>query len=314
MFAPLIGIPYPWLTYQRLAQLDEHGIEFLSHLGGSVPSELAPYNINHNLLNAYQFDADLDPDQFMEAYAIKHAGAENADRLISVWKLTEEAILAFPNVSALYSTIGFTWYRLWVRPLVPDIEAIPQEERDYYEDFMCTTPHNPNNVDLSRDVLFHLIKAEKAKLMVNRIDESVWVKLDQAIQLLGEAAEGILFDQKIRLQALRCWMMTQRNVASWVELVYGYMDSQNVNDKNLCRIKLKETIEKEIQNSEDLLSLLNSGIEFMALTDQGETPLVYGSNISELLVKRMDLMNRHIEDEPFIDHDYIERKAGEPIY
>ncbi|MCK7523950.1 MAG: hypothetical protein MZV64_43165 [Ignavibacteriales bacterium] len=72
------------------------------------------------------------------------------------WALAEEAVIWRSRTPrTLYSTIGFTWYRLWARPFVPNIEAIPPAERAYYEDFMCTTPHNPNNVDLSRDVLFH---------------------------------------------------------------------------------------------------------------------------------------------------------------
>ena len=79
-----------------------------------------------------------------------------ADTLLQAWSLVEDAIEAFPHVSALYSMYGFVWYRLWVRPLVPNIEAIPLEERAYYQNHMCTTPHNPNNVDLARDVLFQL--------------------------------------------------------------------------------------------------------------------------------------------------------------
>ena len=313
MFAPLLGIPYPWLTHQRLKQLCDNGVESLSHMGGSVPPELAPYNVNHNLLNAFQYDCNMDPDEFIRSYAMKHAGNENAEVLISAWKLTEEAILGFPNVSNLYSTIGFSWYRLWVRPLVPNIEAIPQEERDYYENFMCTTPHNPNNVDLSKDVLFQLSTAEKSKVLVKRIDKSVWSKLDKAIKILGESSEGILYDQRIRLQALRCWIMTQRNIASWIELVYGYMNSRGIEKRKKIKLKLKDTIQKEIVNTEVLLNLLDSGVEFMAVTDKGETPLVYGNNMDELLIKRLVLMSKHIEDEPFIDHEYTQRKAGEPI-
>ena len=314
MFAPLIGIPYPWLTHQRLKQLDENGIDYLSHLGGSVPSELAPYNINHDILKAYQFDEELDPGQFVKSYAIKHAGSEKADKLISVWKLAEEAILAFPNVSALYSTIGFAWYRLWARPLVPNIEAIPQEDRDYYENFMCTTPHNPNNIDLSRDVLFKLIPEDKARNLRERIDLYVWEPLDKAIGMLEDEKEGMLFDQKIRLKALKCWIMTQRNVASWVDSVYGYMNAKSADEKMFTRDRLRDTMHEEIENSGDLLELLNSEVPFMALTDQGETPLVYGSNLSLLLIKKVKLMTQYIDDEPFVDHDYIERKAGEAIY
>ena len=313
MFAPLLGIPYPWLTYQRLKQLKSNGVNLLSHMGGSVAPELAPYNINHHLLNAFQYDNEMNPDDFVLNYARKHVGEADAGILIKVWKLTEEAILAFPNVSALYSTIGFSWYRLWARPLVPNIEAIPQVERDYYENFMCTTPHNPNNVDLGKDVLFRLITPEKGKVLMDRIDLYVWDPLDKAIEILEDAKDGILFDQKIRLQALKCWMMTQRNVASWVNSVYGYMESTDPDDKRFNRDTLKDTIQKEISNTENLLDLFDSGVEFMALTDKGETPLVYGDNLDELLLKKMALMEKYINDEPFIDHDYTERKAGEPI-
>ena len=45
------------------------------------------------------------------------------------WGLAEEAILSYPNVTPLYSGFGFVWYRLWARPFVPDIEAIPMAEK-----------------------------------------------------------------------------------------------------------------------------------------------------------------------------------------
>ncbi len=72
-------------------------------------------------------------------------------------------------------------------------------------------------------------------------------------------------------------------------------------------------IHKEIENSKELIRLLETDIDFMALTDQGETPLIYGSNLRELLSMRIELMQKHIDDEPYIDHNYIERKAGELI-
>ena len=127
-------------------------------------------------------------DDEIARLARRWAGDELAPALFRAWKLAEEAMLAFPNISTLYSTIGFTWYRLWARPFVPNIEAIPREERAYYEDFMCTTPHNPNNVDLSRDVLFRLTTPEKSALDVERMDAGVWKPLDQAIALLESAA------------------------------------------------------------------------------------------------------------------------------
>ena len=178
---------------------------------------------------------------------------------------------------------------------------------------MCTTPHNPNNVDLGKDVLFRLITPEKGAWLRQSIDQNVWEPLDRAIELLEEAKEGILFDQKIRIEALKCWMMTQRNVAAWVNYVYGYMESADSEGRALNKEKVKGVILAEVKNTKALLNLLDSGIEFMAVTEKGETPLVYGDNLTKLLMNKLALMEQHMDDDPFIDHNYIERKAGEPI-
>jgi hypothetical protein len=71
-----------------------------------------------------------------------------------------------------------------------------------------------------------------------------------------------------------------------------------------------DLIGKEIANSEEIMRLLDSGIEFMATTDLGETPLMHGRNLKDSLRKRIELMKRHAGDDPFIDHDYTMRMAG----
>jgi hypothetical protein len=320
LFDPLIGIPYPSLTHQRLKMMYENGVRFLACTGGIPPPELVPHDINQEVIHTFQYEPDMDIDAFIENMALKWTGGGNADVLLKAWKLTEKAILAFPIVTPLYSTYGFTWYRLWARPLVPDIEKIPQEQRDYYENFMCTTPHNPNNVDLSRDVLFHLTDPEKSDRDMERIDANVWGPLNSAITELEQALNKapsdpgestVLYEQWIRIKALKCWMTTQRNIAAWITGVYGYMNAGNEKSKSAARKRVVDLIQQEIDNSNALCELLDSGVEFMAMTDQGETPLVYGKNLKELLKVRISLMEKHIHDEPFIDHGYMERKAGE---
>ncbi len=320
LFDPLVGIPYPNLTFRRLKMLHQNGVELLACTGGISPPELVPHDINQEVIHSFQYDPDMDIDGFLEKTAMKWAEGGNVNALVDAWKLTDEAILAFPNVSPLYSTYGFTWYRLWARPLVPDIEKIPQEQRDYYENFMCTTPHNPNNVDLSRDVLFYLTNPDKSKQDMERIDAHVWDPLNKAIQVLEQALNktamvpgenNVLYDQWIRIKALKCWMKTQRNIAAWITGVYGYMDAKSEKLKSIERNRVRDLIRQEIDNSKILCDLFESGVEFMAMTDQGETPLIYGKNLKELMKVRISLMENHIDDEPFIDHGYMERKAGE---
>ena len=133
---------------------DTHGN--VAHLGGTPLPGIVPFDPNHEMVGAFQFDPKLDIDRETERMAERKVGSELSSTLLSAWSDAEEAILAYPNAIPLYSMYGFVWYRLWARPFVPNIEAIPESERAYYQEFMCTTPHNPNNVDLSRDVLFHL--------------------------------------------------------------------------------------------------------------------------------------------------------------
>jgi hypothetical protein len=322
MFAPLLGVPYPTLTWRRLKLLRDGGVDALANVGGTCPPGLVPLNVNHEILRRFQFDAALDIEAAVADVAGRWGGAEFGPVLTKAWALAEEAILAFPNTSTLYSTIGFTWYRLWARPFVPNIEAIPPAERAYYEDFMCTTPHNPNNVDMSRDVLFTLLTPEKSARDLERIDAFVWTPLNHAIDLLAsrEAEAGdalgpsnVVVDQAVRLRALRCWIMTHRNLSAWVAGVYGWLGATDGSERARWRTVLDRMIAREIANSRDLAVLVDSGVEFMATTGLGESPLMHGRNLKALLARRIVLMERHANDDPFIDHGYMERVAGRPL-
>jgi hypothetical protein len=317
MFEPLLGIPYPFLTWDKLKRMYDAGVTSLAQMGGTFPPELVPYNINHEVLRTFIFNTAGDPEEEVRKIAAGWSDLEYADIIVKAWRLTEQAILGFPNISSLYSAMGFTWYRLWVRPLVPDIEVIPQAERDYYEEYMCTTPHNPNNVDLAKDVLFTLISGDKAARDVLRIDENVWKYIDEAIEILGEAdyedAPDIIHDQLIRIKALRCWIMTSRNVAGWVSSVHGYLSTESEVKRGTFRSSLRGMMESEIENCLSLLEILEEGVEFMAMTGDGETPLVHGMNIKENIREKIRLMQEHMDDEPYIDPGYIERKSGSAI-
>jgi hypothetical protein len=317
MFEPLMGIPYPYLTWEKLFKMFSQGVTNLAQMGGTFPPGKVPFNLNHEVVRSFLFNPSGDPEPEIFGIAVKWGGKDNAGVLTEAWKLTEKAILGFPNVSSLYSALGFTWYRLWVRPFVPDIEALSTEERAYYEEFMCTTPHNPNNIDLGRDVLFQIVNEEKAGKDVLRIDENVWKYIDEAIEILENAdcedAPEIIHDQLIRIKALRCWIMTNRNVAAWVSAVHGFMATQNELKKESFREAVRSLMELEIKNSFSLLELLSDDVEFMVLTDKGETPLVHGLNIKDNIRKRIALMQDHIDDEPHIDPDYIQKMSGKPL-
>lgn len=320
---PLLGIPFPWLTYEKLKAASSIGVLTLAHVGGIHPPDKVPYAVNQEIFRRFQLNASLDIDKAVFDIALNYAGENHASDLVKGWKLVEQAIRSFVPLS-IYSHYGVVWQRLFVRPLVPDIGRIPEKERAYYERFMCTSVHNPNKVDLAKDVLFDLISKEYAQKAFTRIDKNVWSPIDSAIDLFsskmdetvntGEKEAGAVFhDQYFRARALRCLYVTLRNTAVWIYAVHEYLDSINPERKADCRSLLDAMMKQETQNCRELIELWETaGIEWMIISGDTETAFIYGKNFPQLLEKKIALMEKHRRDEPFVDPDYMFRLANDP--
>ncbi len=184
--------------------------------------------------------------------------------------------------------------------------------------------HNPNKVDLAKDVLFELVPTPLAVKAVQRIDRGVWKPLDAAVALFktaldaakaaGDETAGPAFrDQWVRARALRCWFETQRNAAAWIASVHGWMEAGGAARKKALRADLDEAVGREIANAEAMLELWNEpGVEWMMAAEVGETAFIHGTNFGDLLRRKIALMRRHRRDEPRIDPDYMFRLPGGP--
>ena len=170
----------------------------------------------------------------------------HAGTLVTAWDKVEDALANMPYLP-LFSNFGFVWYRLWIRPFVPDIEAIPKQERDYYERFMVTMPNNSNMNDLGKDVLFQLVDEASGSYMADAFDREVLPRFNDALQYVDEqlAQHGpapsffldVFRDLRERIRIARCWAMTQRNLCTWVKNVYRYLDSEKDDEKAQCEKK-----------------------------------------------------------------------------
>jgi hypothetical protein len=320
---PLLGIPFPWLTFEKLQAFTEQGVKTLAHVGGIHPPDKVPYAVNQEIFRLFQLNPSLGIEEAVQKMALRYAGRANADDLVEGWRLVEQAIRAFIPLS-IYSHYGVVWQRLFVRPLVPDIDRIPDSERAYYESHMCTSIHNPNKVDLAKDVLFELVTKDYAHMAFSRIDENVWTPLESAIihfkekkdkakSAGGQKAASVFEDQYFRARALKCLYTTLRNTAVWIYAVHEYRDSENPEVKTGCRKLLDEMFEKEIQNCRELIELWNgSPIEWMIVSGAEETPFIHAENFAQLLEKKITLMENHSKDEPSIDPDYMFRVKNNP--
>ena len=310
----LLGIPSPWLAAEEVRALRAAGFDKAQVTVD--PQPLAPYDVNREVLRALNFDPEANVDSAVMAAAVRFAGKRGAPALVRAWRLADAAVRGFPSIM-LYgdNNWGFPWYRLLVRPFAPDIERIPEAERAYYEKFMTVTFNNPNLVDLGVDILWTLLTTEQADAAVAQADSKTWKPLDEAIAALteavgetGDAVRAVFTDQLDRLRALRCYFRTLRNTAAWVAGVHGCLEAEDPAEKARRRKAVRAMVDDEIANARDLAALFESSTTpFMPVDPTGETFNMYGANLPELIGRKIALMERHRDDEPRVDPDFMWR-------
>ena len=312
---PLYGIPYPWLTYDKLRSAKANAVTHLSHLGGIQPPDRVPFAVNQEIFRLFQFNKDLDIEAAVNSIAETYAGEEQGSSLVEGWRLMEGAIRKVMPLP-VYSHYGVVWQRLFVRPLVPDIDRIPEEERAYYEKYMCTSTHNPNRVDLSKDVLFDLISPEYARSVMESMDADVLPLLDKGIDLFQrkgeETKKAVFIDQLVRCRALKCLYETLRNTAAWIFSVHTWLSSSDAEVRKKCRSILADLMDREMANTRELLDLWENARAEWLVVGCWETPFIHGKNFGENLKRKLTLMAKYRNSDPYIDPDYMFRISGNP--
>jgi hypothetical protein len=310
----LLGIPSPWLAAEEVRSLRAAGFDKAQVTVDPAP--LAPHDVNREVLRALNFDPDANVDSVVMAAAVRLVGKRAAPALVRAWRLCDAAVRGFPSIM-LYgdNNWGFPWYRLLVRPFAPDIEKIPEPERAYYEKYMTVTFNNPNLVDLGTDILWTLMTREQADAAVAQADRAAWKPLDEAIGVLGESvrtaageARAVFADQLDRVRAARSYFRTLRNTAAWVAGVHGFIEAKDAAEKDRRRAAVRAMVDDEIANAKELAALFESSkTRFMPVDPTGETFNMYGGNLPELIRRKVALMEKHRDDEPRIDPDFMWR-------
>jgi hypothetical protein len=310
----VIGMPFPRLLYERLqaVRMSGHG----AVLSGANPETLAPFDINNEVIRSVQFFPSQPIDDLLQQSATLLLGEDRAQDLMKLWELADSAVRAYPP-DIPCSTFGFPWFRFWVRPFVPDIDAISEEERAYYERFLLATFNNPARVDFNNDMMWNFLSVDEARARKQQVDESVIPPLREAVQLSEELAEhlppavpgrAVLRDLHDRLVAMLCYYTTMRNSVAWTEAVHGFIGAGTEERKEKYRALCQAMVENELENTRRLLELWEgSDVQCIPVSRTGESLHIYGANFGELLKKKIELMERHKMDEPRIDPEYMWR-------
>jgi hypothetical protein len=312
--ASVIGVPAPWQTWACLQALTERGFTCIEV--DLDPPALAERDVNREAVRAFQLSLAPDPDAWLPGLAERWVGQAAAPALLAIWHASDRTVAAMP-VLPLYGGLGFTWYRFWVRPFVPDIGKIPEAERAYYEDHCLTTFNNPHRVDLGADMLWEIHGQAECDRLRPQFDAAIQGPLVRALELARHAVDqhgpdtptGAFFRETLeRLQAYSHFAVTQRNIVAWIAGVHGYLEAGDAKEKQRRLSQVREMVASELENTRGLLQLWRTAsVDFMAVHETAETTHMYGPNFGELLEKKIALMEKYGHHLPYIDPDYMWR-------
>jgi len=311
---PLLGLPFPRLLHAKLTAMRETGLTRISCYGGLANAAKSPYWPNPVVIQAAQFFPDKPVDEVLRDFATRLVGEAHADKVTDAWREFEAALVWQPLVG-LYCAFGFCWQRTWDRPFVPDLEAVPAAEREYYERHGCFQHNNPSLADLGKDVLFDLITRESGAKMAADMDREVLgrlrpliAKIDGQLKGLGGEPLEVLTDLRDRVRAYLHWVISLRNVCAWCECVYGYLNATDEPTQSACERKLQTAIDLELANIHGLIDLLSTTkSEVLVVSGVAENTFFYGENLVEHLKTKIRLTEKYRHHKPRIDRDILWR-------
>jgi hypothetical protein len=322
---PLLGLPFPRMLHEKFTAMRGAGLSRISCLGGLTNTAQAPYWPNPVVIRAAQFFPEKPVEQVLTDYAASLVGAVHAPTLTTAWQDFENALMWQPLVG-LYCAFGFCWQRTWDRPFVPDLEAVPALEREYYERHGCFQHNNPSLVDLGKDVLFDLITKDSGGKMAADMDREVLPRLHALIARLQPLAAAqvqapgaprgaspevaaVFADLRDRVRAYLHWVTSLRSVCAWCASVYTYLDEKSdAATKAAAEKALQASIDLELTNIRGLIGLLETTkSEVLVVSGVAENTFFYGENLVAHLKTKVRLTEKYRHHKPRIDRDIMWR-------
>jgi hypothetical protein len=317
--AIVLGIPAPWFINNKLNSILDAGLDRISV--SIDPPSLSPWDINRDVVKWVQFNGTASPDDMIRKRAKEWVGDDHAADLVELWKKTDRAVRLFPEVPLYSNHWAFEMYRFWVRPYVPDIGRVSESDREYYEKYSMATFNNPHRVDFGKDVLWDIITREQGGNIIEQYDNQCKPALNSAVELAvqlvdrvneGSRAKIVFTDLRDRVLALECLYRSLRNIGAWVAGVHGYIEAENGQERAASYRIVEEMLDDELENARNLLALWEkTDVEFIPIHAYGETWHEYGENLGELIRRKIVLMEKHRNDKPYIDPEFMWRMPAD---
>ncbi len=316
---PVMGIPSPWLAFEKLSNIQTEGhVQDLIHRGGIQTEAFVPNFITNEVLRAFMFEgSNLDVD----ALIIRRAKAwtkdnNEAEALVKAWRLCDSAVR---DVKPLAWSVNFisgrTLWRRLVRPIVPNQSLLTMEDKSYYERFEFTVgATDPGWIDNFYMGWSRMVRDDVAHEALSNFDNNSLPKLREAIRIMNayEPLSETARDVRDRIRAFNHMLTTDRNLIEVQEAIHACLAENKMHpEKSLHRDRIRLAMENELDNLHQFIELLESSpSKLIQVTSGVETTFIHRAPFSHLLKLKLDRMVRHMDDPPGPWFDELTQPGG----
>lgn len=316
---PILGVPSPWLAYEKLCNIQTEGrVQDLIHRGGIQTEVFVPNFITNEVVRAFLFEgSDLDVDALIarRAKAWTKDDAE-AETLVRAWRLCDSAVR---DVDVLAWTVNFvsgrTLWRRMVRPIVPNQALLTLEDKCYYNHLEFTVGHtDPAWIDQFYIGWRRMVPDDEAHAALDNFDDKLLPKLREAISILNacEPLSDTARDVRDRIRTFYHVSVTDRNLIEVQEAIHACLaESRERPERSLHRRRIRRAMENELGNVREFIELLESSPStLIPVTSWEETTFIHRAPLSHLLRLKLDRMQRHLDDPPGPWFDELKQPGG----
>lgn len=316
---PVLGIPSPWLVYEKLCDIQSNGkVQDLILRGGIQSEVFVPNFITNEVIRAFQFQgAKLDVDALISSRAKAWTKSKGeAKALVDAWRLCDSAVR---DVNILAWTVNFisgrTCWRRMVKPIVPNQSLLTIEDKSYYKRFEFTVGESdPGWIDNFYMGWGRMVKDNAAHKALDNFDNQSLPKLRKALNLLNkhEPLSETARDVKDRIQAFYHMLTTDRNLIEVQEAIHACLaENQKHPESSPHRSRIQNAIKDEIENVRQFIELMESSPSTLIPVTSGvETTFIHRAPFSHLLKLKLDRMQKHIDDIPGPWFDELNQPGG----
>ena len=305
--APTSEFPLPYGLAERLRKARSLNLDALNTLGGIVSPPIKYRSVMQEVYRRFLLEPELLAGELVGKVARELGGEEGGKLLESIWKDLHAAFAKARFQLGFGLGTEYASRRTLLRPLVPDTPALLPDERDWWQAYTFGGDLRFGHAHLFRGEgglpteEFYVANRDRSSLF-GGLFQRYAAQLQDWMEQHPEVAKQYpyLYSHQRQLCFLGYVYTTGANLYEGQRILDKY-SKKNIEDALKKEVKpdlaaFQATVIREIENTNAFLKLVEAGGDIGMVLLPEETTWGYGTNLADLLKKKMEIMRRHLPE------------------